>query len=864
MQYNIGFKPKNRLALATAFLASGFFLFNSVSTKAAPPPVDPNSIEEWDSDMSLRMQKKLRWVGNLASDAIFNAIDTLRIFKLSVPGGGSIQMNIERRIFDNQDVLGSWTVLDRIRVPIRVPLYNYSLPIGGNLSLFFNVGFLPGIELLNIRQVLPKDYWRLPTVEEQKSSIAESEHYRNALSDSSTPSPTTIERDSDINGETPWHAFDPLFRARYSKYWNFLRFPMRIPLHASGLSKLENNEIISYTGSGTLEVGGGVGWTLDPTSFVSGADASISMRTYLRGEYRISILKENDRYVRVKVTRVFEKGVGSSIGSSSRVGVIEGLMVFGKSFNYRLSVTPFQIDVNEATGQSFDVGYRYDLQNAAARAAYEKAVTLRFGDSEDLSKKPIAGPEIDPEADADMDRPVQRIFDRTSEYERKTFAHALRLIIIKKNMADENTCTDSKVIFPDGTHKIFQCIADNYSDWRWLWGAGESSRNQFTVLLNKDTAATGASDSFGLWVDGVIEDSFTTGGELSRYIDRIETVIGKTGVFPKPPILLPYSAAAPTRLAEKNSLRKFNRDSIFGRSSFYFRLSIDRPGLEKFIHFPENQRWSVLENAFGVKPGVWSTQYKRNAYRSDHIGATILNAPLYLANLNLRLGSMLDHADEMYTHWKEADEAPDLESQSRALSDLFSNALYSNELVYILKYALKDQEIGYNVTGKSSAFGQIIDQGKRVPQDPVSEAMRREIEFDRPDYRRNQDMKALVNQLKIVPKDSRFIEVSFKLDQLPRFLYFKLSLKPDGRWGKKTKEELVEINRGRFKVGENVLTLDRNAPADTTDANGSSLEAKIASKIVQGEEYELTVGITRDSRIWGPVSTESFRALSEQ
>ena len=47
-------------------------------------------------------------------------------------------------------------------------------------------------------------------------------------------------------------------------------------------------------------------------------------------------------------------------------------------------------------------------------------------------------------------------------------------------------------------------------------------------------------------------------------------------------------------------------------SSFSYRLGFKKSHAQTFIDYPEEKMWSVLEKAYGVKKGVWSTRKARS------------------------------------------------------------------------------------------------------------------------------------------------------------------------------------------------------------------------------------------------------------
>src|SRR5690606_20415084 len=96
---------------------------------------------------------------------------------------------------------------------------------------------------------------------------------------------------------------------------------------------------------------------------------------FLKGEYRITILKENERYVRLKLTRVRAHGTTVGAGAEASTEVFEGMVVFGRELpGIPVKVVPFKFNWTWQTSRQQDIAFRYDLNDPIAAAAFEKAV----------------------------------------------------------------------------------------------------------------------------------------------------------------------------------------------------------------------------------------------------------------------------------------------------------------------------------------------------------------------------------------------------------------------------------------------------------------------------------------------------------
>src|SRR5690606_9515340 len=130
--------------------------------------------------------------------------------------------------------------------------------------------------------------------------------------------------------------------------------------------------------------------------------------------FKITGLKESERCVRVKLSRIREHGVSMGLGGeSTKVEVFEGFLLFAGSdievknvLKQKVSLIPFKFNAHKSWANSFDVGFRYDLKYPEARTSYKKAV---FGDFKSSSS-------FDGRSDPQTkETPVARIFTRNAD-----------------------------------------------------------------------------------------------------------------------------------------------------------------------------------------------------------------------------------------------------------------------------------------------------------------------------------------------------------------------------------------------------------------------------------------------------------------
>ena len=164
---------------------------------------------------------------------------------------------------------------------------------------------------------------------------------------------------------------NPLSKARYSKVWNLLTHPFKLPFTKKRVLEMEPGEIHSYTLSGHLALSGHVGWKTQELPHVGGINVAASLTTFLYADFRISVLKEEGQKVQVKVTRLKSAGISANGGARSDFYTpFRGVFLLDK---LGLRVIPFQINAKKEWMTQFDVGYRFDLSEPDAMEAYLKA-----------------------------------------------------------------------------------------------------------------------------------------------------------------------------------------------------------------------------------------------------------------------------------------------------------------------------------------------------------------------------------------------------------------------------------------------------------------------------------------------------------
>ncbi|MBA3846733.1 MAG: hypothetical protein H0X45_08825, partial [Planctomycetes bacterium] len=832
-------------------------------------PAPAVEVLEWE-------QPRLRWFSHQReklSAAIFELIEDIEVAEVEI-AGGSLDLKVGRKVYDNHDVLGSWTVVDHFRIGAKYPLYTPTHIVGSNITLGFTVGARAGADFINIRQVMPEHYREVPSTEERLDQIENSKFYRlmlgepgappgaaerspaeqadedeNSGTDDEDPAETWIVFENEQGGnEAELIAYDGLTRARYSQLWNLIAFPFTIPLKSEWIRRMEVDEIISYTGTGTVELGPSVGWNFDITGISDTFSASVSFLTYLRGEWRISIWRENERFAQVKLTRTTRAGRSAGLNAETDE-LVDGFTLVNSEVNFKQTrITPFSFTVGKGRGRAFDVVYRYDMQSRDGQRAFQRAVRGQFGTSDRLAgglqwlKQPV-------------DSPVRKLAIRRTDFENVDKSTSTKFGFLYRHRHDASVVhADVLITTPDGVTRFFQSTAADSQLWKLVWGTREEKNHDFRITVDLDRWEQDLPDALTLSVIGEIIDTDTTGDEMRHYIDEVEEATGQAGFFPRPPTHFPPADAPRFDHDAEHDRRAGVGPRLvevdYGRSTFYYQVTYDQRQVERFVGLERTAMWPAMERAFGVEPGAWSSRWRRTQWRSTHAFERLLNLPLYIANINLRRGSILASADDAIRRWRMARGQVDVREQVRQLGLMFANRRYGAELSRLLRAVLAGERASYQLSG-TSEFGSFRDSGvSTIPIEPYPERLQRLIDFDQQRRRPVDDPYAAIGDLDVSLPDRDHVALHFAIGggAVPKALYFRLDRRRPWRLSSVVREAVYVNHQGAFQPGENKMLIDLR----------EGFMADLFAGLTPGNRYDLRIATSRDGLHWGGVARSKF------
>ena len=772
------------------------FALSIVQAQSTPNQNPSPNPSPWPDNFFSRISQGLNddWVDQTTrlSASLFNEIADLELFSI---GSDSVEVapRIHRRVFDNRDLLETFSVADTFRLPVRVGLWNEqeipfpraNLNAGLGIELFF--------QGLNIRQVSAK-----------------------SLSELELP-PQDIE-----------NRLRNLRRARYGQWWNPIMIPLRLPLTQKALDKMDKGEISSWLLGGTLRLDGSFGWG---DLGVMGADfleISSGITTYLSGTFRVSALKLEDQKIRLKVARENNRGIAVNLGQSRMdYTLFEGFMVFDKNIlSLQESVIPFSFQTSWEIAKGFDVVYDFDLTKEEAKRAYFLAAQGRLKLSHQLAKQKDSG--------------VTHVIDREYESRRRLTRSQMKLsLIFQKQSAESWSLTRAKITTPEKQYVIFESQNTNVRGYDSLWGSAEERRYQLTASLDKDGTWINRPRVLDLRVD--ISDSDMSGRELNQILNEVRELSGMELDLPNFPERIPCRRCSSqgTRMAWYGS----------GKASVHMELS--GQDLKSFVATDEEEYWPLLESAYGTAQGEWSLRSKRFWWAIERLILTTGNMPLYLVDSHMKAGGKMWSAIRLRRHWRRAAKAynkSDNEKLAFRLGRIFKQRYYNRELTRLIMLTAKPTQETPTVVDLSmpDAFGRLRKVSGDFPSDDLARRIQRELDFDIPGPRQDFDPAMNFKEAKIERREDGSIELKFTLEKVAKYLHWHVEKRQSFSRRTTLLKRMMPLIDETFGPGEVrfVITADHENP----------LFRQIHESLSEPVPLAIRLSASQDGSYWGEIS----------
>ncbi len=809
--------------------------------------------------------------GTKLSASLFESLTDRELFKTQLLGELDVSLKVQRRVFDNQDILDTYTVVDILRIPFNLPIPLYSDEIGLGAGGFgLNMGLSFGGESFHIRQVEPESFDKIKSLAEIETDLNLARDEADDLYDEVT-APSANDWDYTLIDEgeaddTPlgglnrlmvWRSQNPRVRARYHKLWNLITHPLGIPLSAKRMDDYPVGNVANYGVNGGVQLGLRAGWSefeISGLNLTQG-QASLGITTYLRGNFNITLWKESDQFAQVKVTRKLTDGINYNIGQSSfEHEIFEGFMVLDQNIlKIKEQFIPFSFNVNQSFAKEFEVGYRYDLTNPKARKAYEAAVLGRFKDSYQLAQDKSSG--------------VEERFVKESRTTSESENYRMKLsLIFEKSSGNVISNTKAKVQMDGKEHILHSSKSLVFNSYDTLWGANESRRHEFLTTLNRNTYEVNETEGMGMRIIGRIEDSHTDGKELHAYIDEVEAAISKPGTFPRPPVYLPQVDCS---TFENQFERSYDNEACeeagdsgrkkakYGRTSFFYQVDLDLNHLIKIKEASKKEFWSAFEKAFKMKEGSWSQSHRRLFSLAINSPLTFLNLPLALINVNIDNGGRLVVAYRFYRQWKKLKKIEDPRELVKAFGELYDTVHYGTELVMATRILAGDAQANYIMNAKANDVWGTLNgsQGSMGDAFPINHEAQRRSQYDSIGPRINVDTNAVVNKIELTKVDNDTAKLTFDLKEKPQFLYLRVDRTSSWSRYQNLLKIIVSNSNGEITEGSNTILIRRS------DTEG--LGAKLRKAIFNGKQSHIMIAYSIKGQDFGSVASAKFRFEDE-
>ncbi|MBI2520159.1 MAG: hypothetical protein HYV97_07070 [Bdellovibrio sp.] len=767
----------------------------------------------------------------------------------------NLSISVKRDVYNNQDIMDSYTVVDTMRLPFHLNLFNPPRVPLGPVSLKARLSTQFQLSMMNVRTVYPSELRHLP-----RPAINDEELKRIDLAGLTSNTSSAAEEDEvlfddDQNepeslGQKIKRFFkgdfeNPQTKARWSKFYNILAHPFRMPITQKNFQKMAVGEIFSYGLDGLIQLDLEAAFSITALPGFDSFNVGISNSTYLRGNYRISILKENSTNVLVKLNRVKSRGTAISFGAHEDLVLFEGVTILGAEVaKITESIIPFQLTLAKNYAHSFDVAYRYDLMNPAALEAYGDALGGRFKLSHEMSKRENTG--------------VRWAYNREQRENSTVKQYRMKLsFIFERTHQSSNRHTVMVITDAEGTHHIYKGEAHNGRSWDTLWGPAEVKNYSFKFLVDKTKYYT-SNQGAALTFTGSLSDSHTTFKELNAYMKQVSEATGLIDLFPtierdypRQLCLSQVNLKQNEQLVERATKKcEKIKPSALGSSRFFYRIGFNKPTIQTFMQIDSKRYWPILEQAFKVKAGRWSTGAKRTWYHLQNAPLAVLNLPLALVDVTILRAAHLYHAERFAKYWRKLKNARSLDEMSQIFSKLLTTSLFSNEFLKIIKIAAPTEDFEYYVDARSDlTFGQISRIGQsQVLTDQEFERRMRQIDFEVPTNRILYDPEALITALDLKKISDTELELSFDLSHAPKYLYLSLERASIFRSYKRLTSVFLVNNEdlSRLKKGHNSLKLLINSQ--------DQVAKTLATHLLRGGSFALKGSIMRTGQTWGPLT----------
>jgi|GEM_PF-4304547 len=271
---------------------------------------------EWPERIGKRIRSEVTNLQLELSNAIFDSFSQV---EFNEDFGGILNLGLKNRraIFNNRDVLGTYTVLDFDQIQISKghglsSVFSNFLKSALDLAFGFSFGASLQLPIVNLRVVAATESRKL-----LPSPILDDIVGDPRLADDQMSGAEIIELEALPK--------DPRFKPRFGRLLRRITFPFFAPLSLARIQKMPHGEIFSYSAKTNVNAGGSI--ALSPLAIpgklgsgvlLSGGNVEIKALELTAGmsgsvEASVSVFKETDRYIRTKISRRYVVSVGTQV-----------------------------------------------------------------------------------------------------------------------------------------------------------------------------------------------------------------------------------------------------------------------------------------------------------------------------------------------------------------------------------------------------------------------------------------------------------------------------------------------------------------------------------------------------------------------
>lgn len=834
---------------------SVIFLFFAALTAEA----QSHRTDEWPTEFSRYLTKSSDRIAYAFSNAIFDVLDQIDGY-FPIGKHSKLGLGYQRKIYEDRVIGNTWTVEDhfRVKVPFKVSLGEMKEKIidasseaaSRTLGLEYGFSFTPTVEWIEFRKVQPREIDSIPRIEDEVNKIISSDWYQHlmrlkklkkkerSLSDeneilANAESPLEVSPEDADRVEEELRSQqetkrkrkfmnDPAVRPRFKSVFNPFKIPFKMPYNSDQVSSpdIQSGSIFIYNGSGTLEAHIGAGLPLTNPLRALSLNASANVTAYLSGDFRVAVFKESDRYVWVKVVKVTklggEEGIGFGRAGNLQIGswlkVSESNPV-GK-IKWSPKITPFRYTEDQSISWITNMTFRYDMGNPDARRAFNRAVWGLMADSQALAELEADLPD---DWKTVMQIGAQHIQSKLTGTTTRSKGDFLFDSFHRRATVDSKIKSKQD----DGIHQLIKTEASNQYQTKFLGGISKKGlRFNFTVMMDETAWKKGRPDSYGLIAEGFLEDYFTSAKELNHAIKKTEEVLGN------PDFLNGYPERV--RLKPNGRTRKLS----FGRTSFYYGLTLNQSQVDRFLNVHPSEMWKFLEIAFEQKTGAWE-----NIKKSTWTG--------------LGKRSSLAQARIVYKRWVQAHKEQDPMKRIHQLGQLVSARIYGYELFRLFKAVQDGDEVDTFANVYSNLFGRLEERKKaRVSIDELRVRTEPPLNIEQKVLRFNGDVTATVASFSEQAEPNTVMSFQADFSKKPKTVYMGLFKSPAEGVVIPITDFYLENTSGRFSKGLNSWKLDSKADDEIYRMLGSLLEPN--------KYFALWIAYSEDGKTWGQVKKVRF------